>query len=377
MLTELERELKAQLAARVEHAERPVAMVEKVDSLVRRKRRRRQTVGATLGGPALVIAVILPLALLARTSPGATPRHGPGPANVPPDRTSIPLVDTAATPAGWAPVAFGSAQISVPSSWLLESTGTSCGAQTQGMVFVAQQIRVQTFRAMGCQLAPNVVSISPAPRGPAPRRGPAVRVVNGIRVMVAASGKQSGRYLVPELGIKLMARGPLARRVLGTLTRSPLSVVLATGPAFRAPPSWRWYSFGGVRFVAPASWPELNSTPYGCWPDIQARAVALLTSRDTSMSCPGPPDTAGFGAGHPGVELDSGQAAASQGVRVEPVPCLRLHGLRACISQQQGGLGWLTLSAFPAGASRPVIVRIGLAGSGVVSREILDSIGPA
>jgi hypothetical protein len=374
MLTELEREVKAMLAARAEHAERPVAMVEKVESLVRQKRRRRKTVSAALGAPALVIAVILPLALLAGTNPGATPRHGPGPATSPPDRTAIPLVDTAATPAGWAPVSFGSAQISVPSSWLREDVVSGCGAPIRGMVFVAQQIR-----AMGCQppLAPNVVSIGPAPRGPAPLPGPATRVVNGIRVTVAAAGAQSGRYLVPELGVQATARGPLARRVLATLTRSPLSVALAAGRAFPAPRSWRWYSFGGVRFAAPAGWPELNSTPYGCWPDIQAHAVALLTRRDTAMSCPGPLGTAGWAAGQLGVELDSGQAAARQGVRIEPGPCLRLQGLRTCISQQPGGLGWLTLSAFPPGASRPTIVRIGLAGSGVVSREILDSIGPA
>jgi hypothetical protein len=105
--------------------------------------------------------------------------------------------------------------------------------------------------------------------------------------------------------------------------------------------------------------------------------VTLLTSRNTNVRCPAPPGTAGFSAGQLGVEVDSGQAAASQGVQITPVPCLRLHRLRACISQQPGSLGWLTLSAFPAGASRPTIVRIGLAGSGVVSREILDSIGPA
>jgi hypothetical protein len=378
MLTELEREVKAMLAARAEHAERPVAMVEKVEALVWRRRRRRKAISAALGAPALVIAVILPLALSVGTSPAGTPRHGPGPATSPRGRTAIPVVDTAATPAGWAPVAFGSAQISVPSSWLLESMGTGCGAQIQGMVFVAQKIRVQTFRAMGCQLAPNVVSIGSAPRGPAPRAGPATRVVNGIRVTVAAAGPQSWRYLVPELGVQVTGRGPLALRVLATLTPSPLSVALATGPAFPAPRSWRWYSFGGVRFAAPAGWPRLDSTPYGCWPDIQVRAVALLTSRNGFMSCPAPLDTAGWAAGQLGVELDSGQAAASYGVRIEPGPCLRLHGLRACISQEPGALGWwLTLSAFPPGASRPTIVRIGMAGTGVVSREILDSIGPA
>jgi hypothetical protein len=379
MLTELEREVKAMLAARVEQAERPVAMAEKVESLVRRKRRRRKAVSGALGAPALVIAVILPLALVARPSPGATPQRGSGPQTSRRDGTAIPLVDTAVTPAGWAPVPFGSVQISVPSSWLLESesTGTSCGAQDQGMVFVALQIRVQTFRAMGCQLAPNVVSIGPAPRRPAPRPGPAMRLVNGIRVTVAAAGPGSGRYLVPELGVQVTARGPLARRVLATVTRSPLSVAFATGPAFPAPRSWHWYSFGGVHFAAPASWPEMNSTGYNCWPHLQAAAVTLLTSRNTNMSCPAPLDTAGFWAGQLAVEVDSGQAAAILAVQIEHVRCLRLDGLRACISQESGGLGWLTLSAFPAGASRPTVVRIGLAGSGVVSREILDSIGPA
>ena len=375
MLTELEREVKAVLTAQAERADRPTAMLEKVESLVRRKRRRRKTVSAALGAPALLVAVILPLALLSAAGPAA-PRHGTGPANPPPGRMTIPLVDTAATPHGWAPVAFGAAQISVPSSWLLESIGTSCGASIKGMVFVNQQIRVQTFHAMGCQLAPNVVSISRAPRGPAPRPGPGTVVVNGIRV-IATGGHQSARYLVPELGVQVTARGPLAHQVLATFTRSPLSVALATGPAFPAPRFWQRYSFGGVRFAAPPSWPELHTTPYGCWPDLQAHAVALLTTRNTNMSCPGPPGTVGFATGKLAIEVDSGQAAATQGVRVEAGPCLRLHGLHACISAQPGSLGWLTLSALPPGASKPTIVRIGLAGSGVVAREILDSIGPA
>jgi hypothetical protein len=375
MLTELERQVKAMLSDRVEQAERPVAMVNKIESLVRQRRRRRRNVSGALGAPALVIAVVLALVLLAGNSPAPAPWNGPA---ISPDRTSIPLVDTAATPAGWVPVAFGSAQISVPPAWLLESAnGISCGPQTQGMVFVARQIRVQTFRAMGCRLAPNVVSIGPAPRGPAPRPGPTTEVVNGIRVTVASAAPQSGRYLVPQLGVQVTARGPLARRVLVTFARSPLSVALASGPAFPAPPSWPWYSSGGVRFAAPASWSEMNSTAYNCWPYLQAAAVTLLTSRNMNMSCPAPLDTTGFWAGQLGVEVDSGQAAASLGVQIEALPCLRLHGLRACISQQPGSLGWLTLSAFPAGASRPTIVRIGLAGSGVVSREILDSIGPA
>lgn len=377
MLTELEREVKAMLSARAEQAERPAALVEKVESLLWRKRRRRMMVSAALSGPALVIAIILPLALLPARSPITAPRQGPGPATSPPGGTAIPVVDTAATPAGWAPVAFGDAQVSVPASWLLESIGTSCGPHIQGMAFVNQQIEIQAFRAMGCQLAPNVVSIGPAPRGPAPRPGPATRVVNGIPVTVATARPQTTRYLLPELGVQVTARGPLARRVLATLTRSPLSVALATGPTSPAPRTWRWYNFGGVGFAAPASWPKLTSTPYLCWPFIQPRSVALLTTRNTGVSCPAPPGTAGWAAGQLGIELDSGQAAASQDVQIEPALCLRLHGLRACISQQPGSLGWLTLSAFPPGASSPTIVRIGLAGSGVVSREILDSIGPA
>jgi hypothetical protein len=42
--------------------------------------------------------------------------------------------------------------------------------------------------------------------------------------------------------------GPLARRVLATLTRSPLSVVLRRGPAGPVPAHWIWHRFGSVEF---------------------------------------------------------------------------------------------------------------------------------
>ena len=67
------------------------------------------------------------------------------------------------------------------------------------------------------------------PKGISHRKPTAV--IHGIPVYRLASAKGTAAYLVPELGVRVGARGKLAARIIATLTRSPLSVVLKRGPA--------------------------------------------------------------------------------------------------------------------------------------------------
>src|SRR5271169_6440527 len=147
------------------------------------------------------------------------------------------------TPSGRAPVAFRQGQLSVPPTWLVESPQQLfCRPRGSSMIFVGTGPRFPA--GTGCRPTARLAWIRPAghiPPGIWHHRPTAV--IHGIAVYRLRSGPHSVLYLLPELGLRVGARGPLARRVLATLTWSPLSVVLRRGPASRVPASWTWYRF--------------------------------------------------------------------------------------------------------------------------------------
>src|SRR5262252_8837912 len=77
-------------------------------------------------------------------------------------RPGVPLTDTGATPPGWAPVAYGDAQISVPALWYVEGSpgGSVCPGETGGMVFLGKAPDLRRFQRYGCVIKLNVVSIA-------------------------------------------------------------------------------------------------------------------------------------------------------------------------------------------------------------------------
>jgi hypothetical protein len=82
-------------------------------------------------------------------------------------------------------------------------------------------------KSWNCGVTANLAWILPAgkiPKGLTHRKPTAV--LGGIPVYRLTSAKGTTAYLVPELGVRIGARGKLAARVLATLTRSPLDVVL-------------------------------------------------------------------------------------------------------------------------------------------------------
>ena len=201
-----------------------------------------------------------------------------------------PLTDVSGTPAGWSPVPYESAQLSVPGSWLVESPQQlSCGfPQVNGMIFVG--VKPAIPKDFGCDVTASLAWIRPAgqiPKGIEHHKPTAV--IHGIPVYRLPSGKGTAAYLVPELGVRVGARGKLAARVLATLTRSPLSVVLRRGAAAPVPAGWTWRQFGGVRFATTRAWglQQRKSVVY-----LRHRARAELAAahrRDQAAALPAVP----------------------------------------------------------------------------------------
>jgi hypothetical protein len=196
--------------------------------------------------------------------------------------------------------------------------------------------------------------------------------INGIavtRVPIAAAPPGSVSYAVPALHVVVTARGPLARRVLATLTRSPLSVVLAPGPRFAVPAGWAWHEAGGIRFAAPAHWALVRN---GFWPcAMTSDSVLIIPARNRQMPrcalSPVPPTA------QSGVIVAVGRSVVARASGYDA--CRRLDALRACYSTSLHQFGMFDLAVFAPGRQRGTLVEIGLAGSGAVARTIFDSIG--
>lgn len=199
----------------------------------RRTRRGGRVAAIAVAAAALTAAAVLALAGCARSSPGA------GPPALPAHRISRNgpdgglLTSEPGAPAGWAPVAYRRAQLSVPGSWLVQSPQQFwCLPRSPGMIFAGS--RPVAPEGVVCGLSASLAWIRPAgPIPPGIRHRRPTAVIHGIPVYRLPGGPASMQYLVPDLGVRAGARGPLARRVLDTLTRSPLSVVLRRGPAAR------------------------------------------------------------------------------------------------------------------------------------------------
>jgi len=187
-------------------------------------------------------------------------------------RTPFTVVDAAATPKGWVPVAYGYAQISVPPDFPVVYPGQSfpcTGASASGpgglLVGAAPGFgiycvveRHPTIVYLVTVHNPSSVDFVPVQKKPI--------VVNGVLVYGVVPTASNVGYYAPSLGVELTARGPLARRIVNTLTRSPRTVALASGPAPAVLPSWQKLSFQSLTFAAPVKWPveyTLSDYPFG------------------------------------------------------------------------------------------------------------------
>jgi len=335
--------------------------------------RRRNSVARR---PAIFGQVALAACLLAAAA-GCTGSSRPiTPSSVP---SMTMLSDPSLTPPGWTAVRYRDAQVSVPSSWVVQPpAGGICGVTTHGALLMGHSLAA--LKASGCRRGFPATIVLMTPAAPRPSNGSLQRL-NGLTVILVNSGFGSISYSVPALHVEVTAVGPQARQVIDTVTRSPLSVTLDGGPPYAVPHSWRWLHFGGVRFAAPGSWTLSRATTWGnCVGKLVfANTVHLSTAARSGCRCcmSSAAPLAGSWTQLPGVSVGDGPAAVDQGPGTQ---CLRLHGLRACIPAYSASGSYgnpLALEVYVPGRARPTTFEIGLAGTGAVPRTVLDSIQPA
>jgi hypothetical protein len=297
-------------------------------------------------------------------------------------RTAGRLASGSDARAGWAAVPFRDAQLSVPGSWLVQARHQlSCGfPRAAGMIFAG--IGPELPKGLGCGLTASLAWIVPAGHlGHRSSHCKPTAVIHGIAVCRLPSSKGSVRYLVPALGVKIGARGPQARRVLATLTRSPISVVLSRGRSGPVPASWAWRQFGGVWFATPRSWSPQHEHQWATCGTGQVAGTLLLidaTKRPLALPCPYQLPTASAEQAQPGLTVVTGKYAA-QSVGEKYPRCLTRHGARICLAAitGQGGAysGVLVFSVRGPHQRTATYFLLGLSGSGARARTMLGSIG--
>ncbi len=369
-MTDVEELLREELRARVAAAEAartditPAVRLTELDTRIRRVRLRRRWTGAVLSAAVIAAGVTLPVVL----RPGSVGPVGPG--------ATLPLTGTGATPAGWAAVAHGDAEISVPAKWLVAST-PQCGRRVPGYVLLGPASTNLVVRNPRCRQVRNMAAILIGRTSEGHGAHPATKI-NGIAVesvQIVPSADGSVSYFVPALHVTVTARGPLARKVLATLTRSPLSVVLEAGPRSPVPHSWRWHEFRGIKFAAPGGWALVRNGHWGCPPFSARDSVILIPAANFQRPrCAVVVPTAGLMTGHAGVVAGAGPYRGSGSFL--PGSCHRLHGLRACYLTPAYGDQTLDVAVYVPGRDRVTELQIGLGGSGVIPRTIVQSIRP-
>ena len=332
---------------------------------------RRRWTASALSAVAVATAVVVPLALLGpRAAPVRLARQG--------GHGTVPLSDPSLTPPGWTPLTYRDAQISVPSSWVVQpAQGSICGVTTNGAVHLGRRYNPARLSRSGCQLPPTTVFVSAIPYRPAPVL---TRRINGIPVGRLPSVRGAVSYAVPSLGVEVTAVGPKAGLVIETLTRSPRSVALAAGRAFPVPRGWRWHHFGGIVFAAPRAWRIQRTDRWGnCFGRfVLAGTLRLSTAR--VFGCRGGlASPTGLAEFRPvaGMTVGTGRLVNGDARDAAYSRCTQLRGMRECVQKQGTVTGvFLALMLFRHGRPGPTEVDIGLAGTGAIARTIFDSIRP-
>lgn len=276
--------------------------------MVRARHRHRTGVGLGVAGAAVLATVGCVLGLAATSSHHTTVVNvGTSPTTPPGANHLAPLPDTALTPPGWSPVAVGTVQVSVPSTWSVEDPSYCGGGPIQGMVFVAPHPGFGT--SPQCALAPNVISILPSPTAPVPHG--TSQELNSIAVTSGWTQSGTRTEIIRALGYDITASGPLAEQVLHTLTYSPLSVVL-NSEVTNTPAGWQSVSFGGMRFAVPPTWSISRFSWWGGCPGNLAANTFLLPKMQIDIR---------LARRKSGPGQRAGRRARDQNARREPKPC--------------------------------------------------------
>jgi hypothetical protein len=283
-------------------------------------------------------------------------------------RSSGPAVRTPKTPAGWLPVNYGDAQVSVPASWSLISEGESSCPQTPGAVILGNGAFCPPGIDASGSPSPITVSLRSSPSPSTIDEGPPFKV-NGISVYAPSVAPD---YVIPALHVVLDLAGDVPPQVLASLSYSPRAVVLAPGSHPSVPPTWRHQRFAGIGFAVPPNWsvrgvrdPRLPCNGLL----FKADRVVLASGAPSIPSCPNEPPTLQSIQAVPGMQLESYGPGPGG-----PTSCTGLlrttHGLIICIDTDPvGGV----LEASVSTSRGPVFVTLGLAGNGQVARTVFNS----
>jgi hypothetical protein len=341
-----------------------------------------------------VAVVVVALVLAACTSPEALV---PTTTRVPVPSKPLPAVDLSATPVGWIPVAYGDAQVSVPPDFPIAYPGQGfpCkGALASGRGGLLVDAPPGFTLHCLVERHPTMVFLVSIRKRLSVAFVRKSTMLNGVRVYRLLTAVTYAGYYAASLGVEVIAQGPLAKRILATLTRSPRTMALASGSTPAVPPDWKTLTYHGLSFAAPARWPVTRTSyNYGVGDPcntpgvdffnegVGGGEVVLSTDRFLAgFSCsarrnPGPV--------YPGdgVEVDAGSKTlselAAEGLHLAfSKHCLDLHGLAACPATLPA-YSILVLKVTVPGHKQPVYVSIGLAGNGMVARTILYSLRAA
>jgi hypothetical protein len=222
----------------------------------------------------------------------------------------------------------------------------------------------------------NTVRLGPLPAGEV-TAGLTKVVHNGVTMYIALwHGRISGTvYLVPSLGVELMAGGPGTARVLSSIGPSVRERALASGP-MAAPPSWHRVHFAGLTFATPATWATTRS-PYVYDCDLQDDDIALSSppsvvfdsdTNDLALPCPyfSPPRVVANG-----LVVDAGSTRSPNVVPAGARP-LAINGLDFFIDKSDQ-LSVLVVVVRVPGRAMPVKIHVGLGDPLTVDR-VLGSI---
>ncbi len=372
-------------ATRDEPPPPPVVIIEEAR---RRGRWRRSLIGL---GIVLVVALGLGLGFglgfgggdgAGNGQASASGAGGTGAARgaTPPPRFS--LADVGATPPGWAAVPLRGIQVSVPTSWQVAVLGRTYCGQPGGVVFLGSKIPSTEPGCTQAFDATNAVSLRTGSQ-PAPPESKQV-LIHGLKVTLTTEHR-TGTETGYVNGMTVTASGPLAAKVIRTITRSPRSVVL--GPYWASVPrTWRHVDFGGLSFSEPGHWAVQRATWFGGCPyNIDPSTLVLSTARSFfAPGCPMRPSTAGYMAAREGMKVFTGPAVPSTRAQLRGAKCRSLNGLRVCVHPYRLERGYsatnypglLTADVYLPGRARPDLVEIGLNGSGTMPLSILNSLRP-
>lgn len=340
-----------------------------IDEVRRVSKRRHRRRGVT----ATSVVAVLAMAIIAVTAEGRNRSTQVSVGGTPPTIAPLaPLADPSLTPRGWSPVGIGPIQISVPSAWFPEDFPSPfCGIQPMGVILINTP-----DPSAHCQRPPNVVAIRTATT--TRLENARSMVVNHIPVIEGNITGRSARVL-RALGMEVEASGPLAAQVLATLTHSPLSAVLS--PLQEAVPAdWQPVTFDGLQFAVPADWRIDHTDTTGGCPNNITPNVLVLSQRTLAPSCLAVLPTVGTLAPQPGMVLSVGPS-----VRAVPTgaDCITRKSLRICIdpTPPSGGgripgraVNLLTAQITVPGQTAKAEIEIGLTGSGLMAKEIFDSL---